>query len=166
MANNGELLISSADGIHQVKVSGRATFECAPPLRDLAKKIEEESFSKIQIDLGACEWMDSTFMGVLAMLGLNARKKAAIMEICAANQQNRALLEGLGLKKLFSFTDSSIAIDGQWQSGATRDVQQKKGAETVLEAHKTLMSIDEQNVPKFEKIVDLVEKDVERLKGK
>ena len=36
-------------------------------------------------------------------------------------------------------------------------------AETVLEAHQTLMNADEQNVKKFEKVVELVQKDLDRI---
>ena len=108
MGNNGELLISSKDGVYRIKVSGRATFDCAPPLRDLAKTLAGEKFDGIKIDLKSCEWMDSTFMGVLAMLGLRAKAVSAPMEICAADEQNKSLLAGLGLKKLFIFSENAL----------------------------------------------------------
>ena len=38
--------------------------------------------------------------------------------------------------------------------------------ETVLEAHQTLMSADEQNVKKFEKVVELVQKDLDKMNDK
>ncbi len=163
MANNGELLISSQDGEYRIKVSGRATFDCAPPLRDLAKSLVNETFSAIRIDLKDCIWMDSTFMGVLAMLGLRARSAKAVLEICSASEQNQALLAGLGLKKLFLFTDHTFSADGDWKTGGTQPVQMAEGAATVLEAHKTLMDVDEQNVEKFEKVVDLVQQDIDRM---
>lgn len=167
MGNNGELLISGKDGIYRIKVSGRATFDCAPPLRDLAKSLASEKFDGIKIDLKACEWMDSTFMGVLAMLGLRAKAINAPIEICAADEQNKNLLAGLGLKKLFIFTETALddEASADWQSGTTEAVKMAEGAQTVLEAHKTLMDVDEENVQKFETVVNLVQQDIDRMNG-
>jgi len=164
MANKGEVLISSRDGEHLVRVTGRATFDCAPSLRNLAKELENDTFRIIRVDLSKCEWMDSTFMGILAMLGLRARAVKAEMEICGSGKQNTDLLVGLGLGKLFKFTDGCIDENGEWQAGVSAtDVQAREGAETVLEAHKTLMGVDEQNVQKFEKVVDLVQHDIDQM---
>ena len=168
MANNGELLISGKDGAYRIKVSGRATFDCAPPLRELAKSLASEKFDEIKIDLKACEWMDSTFMGVLAMLGLRAKAVGAPMEICAAGEQNTALLSGLGLKKLFIFTENALEDEdagADWKSGKQDVVKMAEGAQTVLEAHKTLMDVDEENVQKFETVVNLVQQDIDRMNG-
>ena len=78
----GEIFISNQDGVHQIRVKGNASFVCAPPLRELAKKLPGEPFNGLRIDLEECTWMDSTFMGMLAMLGLNAKKKG--MKYCSA----------------------------------------------------------------------------------
>lgn len=165
MANNGDLLIGNKDKVYRITVSGRATFECAPPLRSLAKKLETEIFEKIYIDLSKCSWMDSTFMGILAMLGLQAKKINASVFVCNASEQNQGLLCGLGLRKLFQFItddpDSRNAIDNIWtdDNGKAAD----GNARTVLEAHQTLMDVDEQNVKKFENVVDMVQKDIDRM---
>ena len=39
-------------------------------------------------------------------------------------------------------------------------------AQTVLDAHKTLMDVDEENVKKFEKVVYYVQKDLDKLNDK
>ncbi len=168
MANQGELLISRKGNVHRIKVTGRATFDCAPPLRDLAKTLETTPFDGIQVDLSACEWMDSTFMGVLAMLGLRAHALKVPMDICAAGDENISLLTGLGLKKLFNFADTPFDAEPEsgsddWKSGTPDTVQAAEGAQTVLEAHQTLMGVDEGNVQKFQAVVDLVQADIDRI---
>lgn len=166
MNNGAELLISNQDGIYSIKVEGRATFECAPPLRNLAKTLEQVSFKKICVDLGECVWMDSTFMGILAMLGLHARRVSADMIIYNADEQNQNLLCGLGLKKLFTFATGTVAgIDGTelTESSSSDAAAKSASAQTVLDAHKTLMNVDEQNVKKFERVVDMVQKDLNKM---
>ncbi len=164
----GELIISDRDGVYMINVSGRATFECAPALRNLAKTLESTSFSAIRIDLSQCQWMDSTFMGILAMLALRAKKTGAEISVHNAGKQNTELLYGLGLKKLFQFVDDAIApVDGANvtdSAAASGSSNPSSYAHTVLEAHETLMDVDEGNVQKFDKVVSLVKQDLERKK--
>ena len=122
---NAEVLIASNDGVYSIKVNGRATFECAPPLRSLAKELENVVFKKIDVDLSACTGMDSTFMGILAMLGLRAKKIDAVMTIFNAGDLNKSLLFGLGLKKLFTFSEGEISLDPQ--GGTSQDGSAEAG---------------------------------------
>ena len=110
---NAEVLIASNDGVYSIKVNGRATFECAPPLRSLAKDLENVMFKRVDVDLSACTGMDSTFMGILAMLGLRSKKIDAVMTIFNAGELNKSLLFGLGLKKLFNFSEGEVPFGAQ-----------------------------------------------------
>ena len=47
----GEVFLSEKDGVQFIRVKGNASFVCAPPLRELAKKLAAEPFSGLQIDL-------------------------------------------------------------------------------------------------------------------
>ena len=157
----GEIFISNKDGVHHIRVKGNASFVCAPPLRELAKKLPAEPFNGLKIDLEECTWMDSTFMGMLAMLGLSARKKSVPAEIFNASEQNEKLLGGLGLKKVFEFRIG--AFDDVAGAAASNATTPESNAHNVLDAHQTLMDIDEGNVQKFEKVVEFVKKDIDRM---
>ena len=162
---NGETLISGGGDRYAVKAVGRATFECVAPLRNLAKELGTKNFKQVDIDLIDCQGMDSTYMGVLAMMALRAKKINASISIYNASELNKTSLCGLGLKRLFSFTEGTVAMESQVASDSV-PVDRKTSAETVLEAHKTLMDVDEGNVEKFEKVVDFVQKDLDRLNEK
>ena len=161
----GETFLSEKDGVVFIRVKGNASFVCAPPLRELAKRLASEPFGGLRIDLEECTWMDSTFMGMLAMLGLNAKKKGVPAEIWNASEQNEKLLGGLGLKKVFAFQAGAFggADDAPAASTASNAVTAENNARNVLDAHQTLMDIDEANVPKFEKVVEYVRKDIDRM---
>lgn len=162
---SGETIIAGGGDRYAVKVIGRATFECVAPLRNLAKELDTAQFKAIDIDLADCQGMDSTFMGVLAMMALRAKKINAVISVFNASELNKTLLCGLGLKRLFQFTEGAVELNGAVASEAG-PVDQKTHAETVLEAHKTLMGVDQENVQKFEKVVDFVQKDLDRLNEK
>jgi len=158
----GEVFLTDKDGIYSIRVKGNASFACAPPLRELAKKLAAEPFGGLKIDLEECTWMDSTFMGMLAMLGLNAKKKGAPAEIFNASEQNEKLLGGLGLKKVFTFKTGMFSAEGDVLAASNESTPEGR-ARNVLDAHQTLMDIDEGNVQKFEKVVEYVKKDIDRM---
>ena len=158
----GEVFISEKDTVTFIRVKGNASFVCAPPLRELAKKLAAEPFGGLKIDLEECTWMDSTFMGMLAMLGLNAKKKNVPAEIWNASEQNEKLLCGLGLKKVFEFQNGEFG-DADNAAAASNATTAESNARNVLDAHQTLMDIDEGNVQKFEKVVEFVKKDIDRM---
>ena len=160
-----DVLIAHNKGVYNIKVEGRATFEYGPPLRTLAKNLENEIFERISVDLRECTGMDSTFMGLLAMLGLRARKINAVMEILNANEMNVGLLGGLGLEKLFKFSvrDTADEKDKDWKKTETQS-DKLSTAEAVVDAHDTLMDVDPGNIPKFERVVDFAKKDLDKLK--
>ena len=162
---NGEVFLSEKDGVQHIRVKGNASFVCAPPLRELAKRLPGEPFNGLRIDLEECTWMDSTFMGMLAMLGLSAKKKGVPAEIYNASEQNDKLLGGLGLKKVFEFKLGPLPDVQSDTPAASNATTPENSARNVLDAHQTLMDIDISNVPKFEKVVEFVKKDIDKMEG-
>ena len=166
---NGELFISSRDGVYRIRVVGRATFECAPALRSLVGTLEQETFRQVRIDLSSCRWMDSTFMGVLAMIGLRAKKISAEAVIVNADAQNESLLCGLGLRKVFQFTAESgdtPAPSAESAASASSAAPALDNAKTVLAAHETLMDVDDANVRKFSSVVSMVRQEIRQKEEK
>lgn len=158
-----DILIANKDGVYNVKVDGRATHECTPPLRNLAKDLEQTTFKRICVDLRNCTGMDSTFMGILTMLVLRAKKIGAEVVVYNASEFLVSLLHGLGIKKLFSFATGEMDVSGAVQAEAAPQVDKVESAKMVLEAHKTLMEADEGNVKKFEKVVEFTQKDLDNM---
>ncbi len=155
-----KVLISRDNGEYRIKVEGRANFECSPPLRNFAHSIECQDCRGISIDLSECVGMDSTFMGILAMMGLKTKKCGHTVDIVNADANMKNLLNGLGLQKIFNYVEmSEIEATQKWEDAGKTTGKTEK-AETVLEAHETLMKVDKGNIPKFKTVVDFVRKDL------
>ena len=154
-----DLLISNRNGCYTVTVSGRANFEYAVPLRDLARSTAE--FDGFRFDMKNCTAMDSTFMGVLSMLALKAKKNGIVIDICNAPPTLHKLLRDLGVAKLFSFSEEETVSAGD-NAAVKRDMLTT--AETVEEAHRTLADINPENAEKFKDVIEFTHQDVERLK--
>ena len=163
-----DLTVTAMDNGYLISVAGRANFDYAVPLRELAEKLVPGNW--IQFDMEYCETMDSTFMGVLTMLALKLRKSGSKIMLINASPQLNKLLRDLGVAKLFNFVSGD-------ESAAAKSTAEKKEvqisgkasllstAQTVVEAHKTLVEADSSNAEKFDKVIEFAEQDVERLKN-
>lgn len=160
-----DLLIAHNKGAYTIIVEGRANFDYGLPLRNFAKNMDN-NFTQIAIDLRACLGMDSTFMGIMAMIGLKAQKKNVQVEILNADENNKYLLAGLGLDKLFKFVEKDTCNICEKKISPDSTKSALDTAKTVVDAHRTLTRIDEKNIPKFEKVIEFAQEDVDRLKKK
>ena len=156
-----DLLISHRDDVYYIKVSGRANFEYAVPLRELARTLED--FRCVRMDMSECLAMDSTFMGVLSMIGLKAKRSGARVELVNASDFLTKLLRDLGVQKLFTFVTETKETAREYDSAATK-ADLLTTAETVTEAHESLVEADESNAQKFDQVIAFSKQDVERLK--
>jgi len=162
--HKAKIMIARDDDGYNIKIEGRATFECSPPLKNFAENIITGIISKIILDFRFCSWMDSTFMGTLAFLGLQAKRKDVLVYIINIDNKNFKLLKELGIQNLFTFNEPhqfDLNIN-EWQNLNSKTANDT--ANTVLIAHKTLMSVDEQNIPRFQKVVELVKKEIDENK--
>ena len=156
-----DLIIQSADGVYLVTVRGRANFDYAVPLRDLLKGLTD--YKCFRFDMSKCETMDSTFMGVLSMLGIRGYKSGKLPEIYGASDNVRKLLADLGVAKLFTFKDGDApAMTGETAPNASGD--RLTLAETVAEAHKTLVEASSENAKIFDAVIRYAEEDVKKLR--
>jgi len=158
---NANIKIVSKNSIYIVRIEGRATFEYAPTLKNFAGTILSEDISAIRIDLSECTWMDSTFMGTLAILGLKSKEKSIPVTIYKASEKNMGLIKELGIHILFLFSDKTEELDVKLPSTGVLSHEEDMG-KTMLDAHQTLIDINSQNAEKFYNVVDLIKRDVEK----
>ncbi len=166
--NQTQIMVACSGGIVQIRVLGRATFLNGQPLRDFGLKILQSELSKVLIDLSQCISMDSTFMGVLAMIALRVRKKNIPIEIVNADKEKKRLLTSLGLGNLFDFTRTATE-DVDWVSLCNTKTDKQapsntlENAKTMLEAHEVLMEVSEDNIPRFRNVVEYLKQDIDSM---
>ena len=160
-----QILVELKKSRCKVKMVGRPTFANAAILRKLARKLEKNTqINSISIGMKDCEGMDSTIMGMLTTLSLKIRTRGGDSKVFNPGN-NKQLLNGLGLGKLFQYVDDPNAEDGEWHDLSTGEapaISPKVDAETILDAHKTLMDADEGNIDKFKNVVDMLVKEIEK----
>ncbi len=148
-----------------VRVVGRGTFQNSQPLRQHVTEIIQRDCREFYVDLGGCQGMDSTFLGVLAGFGLSLRRNCqhSRLHILNASDRNLQSLRSLGLDRLMEMHPPAPAhplppetgfrkLPGSDANGVTKFFEKKAAAELMLDAHEALCRLDARNEPKFEEV--------------
>jgi len=168
---SAKLLVLVGKQFACVKISGRASFNSSVQFRTLVEELHAKGFTYFVLDLSECALMDSTFLGVLAGLGmkLGGRLQGPSepgMELSNANARIIDLLENLGVLRLFKLAQGPLSLPGPTQECALPAAEPSKVEVTTacLEAHHTLMDLNPGNVPKFKDVALFLAEDLKRLK--
>ncbi len=155
------LAVAVEENIARIKVNGRATFGCSEDLKKFCTLMLEKKVQKIILDMKNCAGMDSTFMGILTMVSLSAKKQSVTIEMNNTSEDNKQNLFSLGLKNMFSFTSNTETTTLKWKDVECSDVSQEKHKENVLNAHQTLIDVHEDNRKEFQDIITFLKESPE-----
>jgi anti-anti-sigma regulatory factor len=160
-----------------VRVIGRGTYQNAQPLRQFGKE-RLEACRCFHVDLAQCAGMDSTFLGVLAGLGLKLRASGQQTGLHLFNASSRDLqsCRSLGLDQLARIESGppgswpcQIPAESEFRQLPDTDLTAlSKGSDkeattrVMLEAHEDLCRADERNEAKFKDVKQLLREEVAR----
>ena len=155
-----------------VKISGRANFTSSVDFKTLINELHQNGSNCFILDLTDCVLMDSTFLGVLAgfavkMSGGNGHGKAGRIELFNPNTRITDILESLGVLHLFHITKTpSVKMDTTraFKSESVNATKQEV-TRTCLEAHKTLMDLNPENVARFKDVTQFMAEDLKKMKS-
>lgn len=149
-----------------IRPEGRGTFLESPTIKSFIESSVEEGSQKFVIDLEACSGMDSTFMGMLAGLGIGFRKsgKGQIF-VVGTSAKTRASLKELGLQYLMKIEPAEGPWVGRLEEAreglvpAEPKQEADKGAH-ILECHEDLCLADDANLDRFKTVLDMLGSDM------
>jgi len=168
-----------------VRVVGRGSFQNSTCVKAFYQQLLKEGVHGFVVDLGACTYLDSTFLGILLGLGLKLREAGnGLLHILNASPRNLELLRNLGLDRLINIEGSTVPAGDVLPGGARGGIgslangsgagvnmngvkeepcpipTKSEAAPTILEAHEALMAFDPRNVPKFKDVVEFLREDL------
>ena len=158
------LLVANYNNTIFIKPLGHITANITLPIREhLLKKIS--SFScclSISIDLSNTDYMDSTFMGLLVGLDKELFKKFKIhLEILNPNDISIKLMKNMGLDKYLKIFNKNLPENIEFsifdENYVVSEIDKSK---IILDAHKNLSSLNEENEKKFKFLQDVLEKQI------
>lgn len=161
-----------------VRVVGRGTFQNSQPLRRYALEMMERGTKEFVVDLGGCDGMDSTFLGVLAGIGLRLTQngRAGRIHIANVSPRNLELLQTLGLDRLFAMSQpAGKNLQYEPPAGAVfqrlpdsdvtqldKPLSKRDTAELMLECHDNLAHADQSNVARFKDLTTFLRDRVDK----
>ena len=175
LSNN--LAVWVGDQLVCVKVAGRANFSGSVDFKTLVTTLWDKGYHHFVLDLTECLLMDSTFLGVLAGLGLklndhngqshNPASNGHAIELLNPSPRIADLIENLGITHLFDVTRGPVTTECLTRlDHATTPADRREVQRTCLEAHKTLMDMNPANVPKFKDVAQFLAEDLKNMDGK
>ncbi len=156
-----------------IRIAGRANFTASVDFRTLVYGLAERGPYRFVLDLSECQLMDSTFLGVLAGIGLKLSSvrngnRLPTIELFNPNPRIVELLENLGVSHFFPILKGEkFSVDALAPLATTSANPDKTQlSRTCLEAHQTLMNINPGNVPKFKEVARFLAEDLKKLQAK
>jgi len=168
---SAKLLVCAGEKFACIRIIGRANFSSSIDFKTLLNELLQKGFTYFVLDLSECMLMDSTFLGVLAGLGLKMNaaqpdQADPAIELLNPNPRITDLLESLGVLHLFKLAQGPVALPDQVQSHVHQpvDASREDVTRACLEAHRTLMEINPDNVAKFKEVAQFLAEDLKRVK--
>lgn len=155
----GRILVGSHDGVYVIVFEGdvRLTL-CTTVDVYLEKMFQDDAFQSVIVDLSRTDNIDSTSLGLLAKLSIQAEKRFSFRPTLISTRPDvTRVLRSMGFDEVFSIVETPLEHKEQLAelpciAAAEDDVRQR-----VIDAHKTLMSMNVANREAFHDLVAALE---------
>ena len=151
------LQVAVADEVACIKVSGPANFAVGVDFKKVAAECCEKGGRILLLDTD-CVNLDSTFLGIL--MGMTSRLER--IELLNPSERITDNLDNLGVLDLLQVGQGANPFEAHLDAAPSTKATKKQLAQASLEAHRLLMEINPENVPKFQDVTKYLEQDLKR----
>ena len=164
---SGRILVGSHKGVYVLLFEGdvRLTL-CTAVDGYIEQMFRDPVFKSVIVDLSRTKGIDSTSLGLLAKLSIQAEKQFQFVPtlVCTQPDVTRILLS-MGFDDVFSIVESALEHGEQLGELPVLESSREDMREKVLEAHRILMSMNEANRDAFHNLVEALEAEAHGLSG-
>lgn len=156
----GKILVAEHQGAYLVKLVGdvRVTL-CASFDEFLDRMLANPAFKSVLIDLSETEGLDSTSLGLLAKLSIETQKRYRFLPmIVSTNESITRLLSSMGFDSVFEIHTEAITSQSDLAELPLMPCSEEEMRDTVIEAHKVLMGLNDENRARFHELVTTLER--------
>jgi anti-anti-sigma factor len=146
-----------------LKLTGTIRHPLSQRLSQAARRIfEGADLRQIVVDLQEAYFIDSTCLGLLAQVALRSLELGLEPPILVSTQPEvTRVVRTTGLDRAFVLMDNPAEPATAMTSAEDlAEVSRRPDLKTVLEAHRTLCSLNEKNKHMFQSVVDVLEADL------
>lgn len=155
----GRILVGSHDGVYVMLFEGdvRLTL-CTAVDVYLDTMFKDREFKSVLVDLSRTESIDSTSLGLLAKLSIQADKVFGYTPtLVSTNADVTRILLSMGFEDVFHIVETQLEHSAQLGELPRLDSDHEEMRQRVLDAHRTLMQMNESNREAFQDLVATLE---------
>ena len=151
---------ASNDGAHVLKLQGDVRLTMCTALDQYFQGMfAEPDFVSVWVDVTEADGLDSTTLGMLAQLAIQTRERFHFRPaIFSINPSIDRLLDTMGFDQLFERRNECCNTDASIKEITAVACEEGEVAKQVLAAHRTLMSISDENAGAFRDLVTTLER--------
>lgn len=139
-------------------VAGKGTWMRSQAFFDAAMAMLER-YKSLTIDLGACEYLDSTFLGTVHEVVMSAPHAVRVQRV---TPPLRALFEELDMQGVLDHTSLTLEPLPETMTPLKRtDADAEQQGQRMLRAHEILASLSDENREQFRDVVNSLREDLE-----
>lgn len=156
----GRILAASHDGAYVIRFVGDVRLTLCTTIDDYFQHMfEDPEFASVWVDLCEAEGIDSTTLGLLAKLALRVKENYGFEPaIYSCEPGINRLLKSMGFDKLFQLHEESCENPQDIAEIPTVDGSEDSVKQKVIEAHRVLMGISDENCERFKDLMTALER--------
>jgi anti-anti-sigma factor len=157
----GRILVGVHDGVYVLLFEGdvRVTL-CTAIDTFLERMFEDVAFKSVVVDLAQTNTIDSTSLGLLAKLSIQADKRFGYRPMLVSTRPDvTRVLVTMGLDDVFNLVQEPLVHDEQLGELPCGCLDEDEVRRRVIEAHRLLMDLNENNREAFLDLVRTLEAD-------
>lgn len=126
----------------------------------LERLFQSERFENVLIDLTETETIDSTNLGLLAKVAHFTRERLDRRPVILSTRPDiNTILDGVGFDQVFLIIHEPCLETKGWQCLESVPESESEMGRLILEAHRSLMNLNEKNKSAFKNVVEILERD-------
>lgn len=161
--SDGRITHSRKDDVHVLHYFGRVDYTLAPTLqRYLDRLFQESRVGGFVFDLREATLLDSTNLGLLARVAERVRAGCGRRCVLVATTDDITdVLRSMGFEQIFDIVsdDPAVATEPDEEISVERPSQDEL-MRTMLEAHRTLVTLNDKDREKFQDVVMWLESEM------
>ena len=155
----GKILIAQQSGAFVIKLTGDVRLTFCSALDDFFERMfATPNFASVIIDLCEAENIDSTTLGQLAKLAITAKRLHRFTPVILSTNPNiTRILRSMGFDRVFNIREQRPDSEATLAELPVVAGSEGEVRETVLDAHRVLMGMNENNRAQFKELVCALE---------
>lgn len=155
----GKILAASKHGAYVIRMTGDVRLTLSTTIDDYFDKMyEDDNFVSVWVDLCDADGIDSTTLGILAKLAIEVKQKFGLTPaIYSCDSGINRLLKSMGFQRLFNLHEELCGISEFISEIPVIPTTEQGVKEKVIEAHRVLMDISEDNKLRFKDLMAVLE---------